>query len=52
MEHIYIGAADEATVKSMLQRQNVSTEKLTAVNDGDKIPFGNKYFQVIDMLMG
>ena len=50
MEHIYIGAADEATVKSMLQRQNVSTEKLTAVNDGDKIPFGNKYFQVIDIV--
>lgn len=50
VEHIYIGAADEATVKSMLQRQNVSTEKLTAVNDGDKIPFGNKYFQVIDIV--
>ena len=49
VEHIYIGSADEATVKAMLERAGKDTSKLTPVNDGDQIPFGDQSFQVIDI---
>lgn len=49
VEHIYVGAGDEATLKAALTRRGKDTSKVTPVNDGEKIPFGNKAFQVIDI---
>ena len=46
VEHIYIGTAD---AQSVLSKMGEDAGKVVSVNDGDKIPFGNKSFTVIDV---